>query len=85
MKTLNKPKLVTSFIEDDFEVIKKDLIQSARNEARLEEEIKRKKQIILAVRILISIIAAGLALVLYILLDDFIAHYFMNTAFLLIR
>ena len=84
MKIKNEPRPITSFLEDELDLvkIKKEILKESRNEARLETETKRKHYMVFLVRIIIALVAFGFALLLYIMLDDFIAHYFTNLPFL---
>ena len=76
-KTIYKPDVPVSFLEDDFEpeVIKKRILQESRLAIYLRANYKLKWRIIIAIRIIIALISAAVALLLYICINYLITHY----------
>jgi len=90
MNQKHKPRPIASFSEDDFDL---NTLKSKRaKQKNAHYEALRNDYIILAIRIAMALVAVGIALWLYSLIDNFIAHQqhqrfdrSINTAFLLIK
>ena len=76
MNPKHKPRPITSFVEDEFELdaVKKAMSDAVVKRQRIESETRQKYGIIAVVRIIIAIVAFLLAIWLYILVDDFISY-----------
>lgn len=70
------PKPITSFMEDDFDVIayRQSVQKSLQIQKNAHIESTRRNYIILAIRIVMAIAAAVLCIWLYFLVDNFITH-----------
>ena len=76
MKQKHKPRPITSFMEDeiDFDSLKKEIQKGAQIEIQAELDARRRRRLIAAIRVAIAIVSAILALLLYIMVDDFLSH-----------